>query len=141
MKTLLYLFVFLAGIARAEPEPNFHFSYVPNEGAEGVACTHERIRDLPDWRVACPFFGEEKRFTAHVLLRNFPSQKKSAVELLYWVTEAADAPGSSPKFHATSALLKLKGETALDSLSLAQGVENDYASLVLDASLESKGKK
>ncbi|MGZ3713425.1 MAG: hypothetical protein ACXVBE_16795 [Bdellovibrionota bacterium] len=136
----LFLVVSASTSAFAEPEPNFHFSYQPNEGADSVSCTHERIRNLPDWKVLCTFFGEQKEFTAHVILRQLPAQTGSTFELLYWVTAAGDAPGGAPKFHSTSAILKMKGETAIASLSLAQGVENDYASLVLDASLADSKK-
>jgi hypothetical protein len=133
MKILSLSLMLLSLNAFAEAEPKHHFSYVPNEGADAVNCTHERIRDLPDWKVRCTFFGEVKEFSAHVILRQIPSQNGSLFELLYWVTAAGDTLSGPPKFHSTSALLKMKGETAITSLSLAQGVENDYASLVLDA--------
>lgn len=126
--TWLFLFVsLLAPCAQAEPE--LRFSYVPNEGAAAAQCTHERIRDLPDWQVTCPFFGEKKIFTAHVIVRERPRPDQNFLEILYWVS----APGRSTRFHSTSALLKINGPGRLDSLSLAQGVENDYASLVLEA--------
>lgn len=131
MKPFILFFALLSSTAFALPEPDFRFSYEPNEGAEGVNCTHERIRDLPDWKIRCPFFGETKEFTAHVVLREMPRKEGTLLEILYWVTAPGEAPGKAPKFHSTSALIRLKGESSLSGLSLAQGVENDYASLVL----------
>lgn len=137
-----FLFALLCSApAWALPEPNFAFSYQPNEGADGVHCTHERIRDLPDWKVVCEFFGEKKEFSAHVIFREIPGSKGASMELLYWVTAAGDRPEGPKNFHSTSALFKFDQPTKMSSMSLAQGVENDYASLVLDADFTTKSTR
>lgn len=133
----LSVLLFAAPSAFALPEPNMHFSYQPNEGFAAVNCRHERIRDLPDWRVKCNFLGTEKEFTAHVILREYAkADGNSGVELLYWVTEPGKHPNSPVNFHTTSAFLGFKGNSKLADLSIGQGVENDYASLVLDATVD-----
>ena len=145
MKTLTVglasLLLSIPAFADAPEQNQIRFRYVPSEGVASVACTHERIRDLPDWRVTCPFFGQEKEFTAHVVLRAISKREsRNAYELLYWVTEPGENPRGSKKFHSTSALLGFKGKAHLADLSIGQGVENDYASLQLEATLET-GKR
>ncbi len=108
---------------------HFSFRYQPAEGAPELACRHEQIRDLPDWRVACGEDGQ-KKFTVHLVVREIPRDSGRALEILYWVTEPGPTDRSPPIFHSSTFWLRLKGEP--ESFVLSQGVENDYASLVLD---------
>ena len=117
-------------ISRA-PEPKMEFAYEPVEGEEPSSCVHERIRDLPDWDVVCETPYGKKTYSAHVIVREYPRQGATGLEILYWVSEPGDTPTSPHKFHSTSALVHLRGSTSLDSFSLSQGVENDMALLTL----------
>lgn len=125
-------------IALADGEA-FQFSYVPNEGMAASKCRHAQIEELPDYRVKCTTeFGQDKVFTAHVVLREYKRAAPlgTGLEILYWVTEPGTRPGQGPQFHATTALLNFRGESSLADLYLAQAVENDYASLVLEVNAE-----
>lgn len=110
---------------------NMKFHYVPVEGEPSTLCYHTRIRDLPDWDIACPTNYGKKTFSAHVVLRQYSGADKTGLELLYWVTEPGETPRSIRKYHSTSALMKFKGSTDLMGLSIGQGVENDQAYLNL----------
>lgn len=112
------------------PEPNFRFHYAPNESGEIHNCTHKRIRDLPDWEVICE--GIKTKFAAHVIIRHYHRKDRSSIEILYWVTDRGENSSTAPKFHSTSAWVHLSKPGEAARLSLSQGVENDYASLVLD---------
>jgi hypothetical protein len=114
--------------AFAQPEPNLRFQYVPNEGGEILQCTHKRIRDLPDWEVNCG----SKQFVAHVILRHYHRKDHSSMELLYWVTARSEDKRKPPLFHSTTAWIHLKERGEAARISLSQGVENDYASLVME---------
>lgn len=112
------------------------FAYVPHEASDlpnaGVLeCTHERIRDLPDWKVVCG--GGEKVFTAHVVLRigKREDAPKTVIEILYWVTAPGETPTSVRKYHSTSALVYLNEPTDMAKLNISQGVENDMATLTM----------
>lgn len=107
------------------------FSYVPNEGPR-LDCVHEKIRDLPDWKVICG--NGEKEFTAHVILRqrHKDSEPQTGLELLYWVTAPGETPTSVKKYHSTTALLHMKGKAEVSRFVIFQGVENDQASLRLE---------
>lgn len=130
MKTLLGAlgFLFLSSVAHAKME----FRYEPNEGGDFLECTHKKIRDLPDWDIVCGPKGE-KKFSAHVIVRPFfrESAPQTTVEILYWVIEPGKTPTSVHTFHSSTFMVRLKEKTDLYSVSLSQGVENDYASLVL----------
>ena len=52
------------------------------------------------------------------------------LEILYWVTQRQDK--NPPKFHSTTAKIYLRDEASTRALMLAQGVENDYATLDLE---------
>lgn len=114
----------------AQADPLMHFSYEPAEDAS-TSCTHQQIRDLPDYAVTCATPYGTKTFTAHVIVRQAPRGNDTGAELLYWVTEPGDTETSPRKYHSTTALFHLKGSTSLTDFSLSQGVENDQASLVL----------
>ena len=105
------------------------FRYVPAE-MPATECTHKRIRDLPDWTVRCG----EKTFTAHVIVRIHKRdfEPKTALEILYWVTEPSQRRGKPATFHSSSFWIRLKGEASSHSMVLAQGIENDYASLDME---------
>jgi hypothetical protein len=120
-----------AAISFANPEPNFTFQYVPNEGEVATPCVHKRIRDLPDWEVICEGPRVKKRFVAHVIIRDVQREKTSSVELLYWVTQRGLDSVTPPKFHSTTALMHFEGKAAPMAMTLFQGVENDFASLRL----------
>jgi hypothetical protein len=141
MRLFFLLALLCSAPAYALPEPGFAFSYVPNEGADGVSCVHERIRDLPDWKVVCVVAGDKKEFTAHVIFREIPGSKSSALELLYWVTAAGARPEGPKDYHSTSAIFHFDRPTRVNTFSLGQGVENDYASLVLDADFTPKSTR
>lgn len=121
--------LWLALAAHANTDGELRFQYVPNEGEAPTACTHKRIRDLPDWAVRCETPYGTKVFTAHVVIRQ---PNPLAIEILYWVTDPAAAPGGGPAFHSTTTYLRWKDKNAPVAASLAQGIENDYASLTLD---------
>lgn len=129
---LLFSFLLAPGLLKAEPRMNF--TYVPNDGSRVEACTHTRIRDLPDWAVVCG----RRTYTAHVILRKGDRTlaPQTSFEILYWVTEPGDTPTSVRKYHSTTALIHLKQRTDLYSMTLFQGVENDQASLRLYVSNE-----
>lgn len=121
----------------AEPKAvSMKFTYVPHEAPDlpnaGVLeCKHERIRDLPDWKVVCG--ADEKEFTAHVVLRIGKREEapKTVLEILYWVIEPGDTPTSVRKYHSTSSLLYLSEPTDMAKLNISQGVENDMATLTM----------
>jgi hypothetical protein len=122
------LFTLLCALfAFAAIEPNFHFSYQPNE-APSIPCAMERIRDLPDWLVTCEERGRKKVFVAHVILRETLREQDASLEILFWVT---DRNQSTPKFTSGTSLIHLKQRSALALVTLSQGVENDSAQLVL----------
>jgi hypothetical protein len=123
----LWLLLF-AWHAEAKGEDLLRFRYVPNEGL-ALTCSHERIRDLPDWRVSC---GGEKSFTAHVIVRESEGEAGARLEIHYWVTAPGENERAPRKFHSTTALLHLNKGAETRSMILFQGVENDQASLVLD---------
>lgn len=112
-------------LAFALPDPELKFQYVPNEGGEVLNCTHKRIRDLPDWEVNCG----PKRFAAHVIIRSVQRNQSSSWEILYWVTARNE---KKPLFHSTTARVHFAHPTKAMAFSLSQGVENDYASLVME---------
>lgn len=130
MKTLLGSIglMLLSFTAQAKME----FRYEPNEG-EFLECSHKKIRDLPDWDIECGKKGE-KKFSAHVIVRPFyrEFEPQTTVEILYWVIEPGKTPTSVHTFHSSTFMVRLKEKTDLYSVSLSQGVENDYASLVLN---------
>jgi len=132
--TILSLFFSLWAQAAVLPEPNFRFQYSPNESGEIRRCTHERIRDLPDWEITCE--GMKKKFVAHVIIRHYHRESNSSIEILYWVTDRGETSSTAPKFHSTTAWIHLTKPGQAGSMSLSQGVENDYASLVMDISLD-----
>lgn len=106
------------------------FRYVSSDGTFVIPCGHERIRDLPDWKVICAGSGLRKNFTAHFIYREThrDTEPKTWMELLYWVTEAGEP---APRFQGTSASFALRKGTDLQKMSLMQSVENDYAVLEL----------
>ncbi len=120
------LFALLFALTGSAADDNMRFRYQPTELA-ATHCTHKRIRDLPDWQVRCG----EKEFVAHVIIREYRREEEPRVsyEILYWVT---DRNGPTTRFHSGTSWIRLKKPTSLDSLTLSQGVENDYASLELD---------
>jgi hypothetical protein len=122
-----------AALTAALPEPKFRFQYVPNEGAGIHRCTHERIRDLPDWEITCE--GLKKKFVAHVIIRHHHKDSRSSIEILYWVTDRGDTNTTPPKFHSTTAWIHLTKPGEAGRISLSQGIENDYASLALEVIL------
>lgn len=122
----LFSLLLTAGLVWASAEPTLKFQYVPHDGAEAILCKHKPVRDLPDFDVHCEAGGIIKDFAAHVIVRELPAA--SSLEILYWVTERQ--AGSRPLFHSTTALLRGKGRAS--AISLSQGVENDFASLVMD---------
>ncbi len=107
------------------------FHYQPAEGEGPSLCSHERIRDLPDWKVSCQTPYALKTFTAHVVVQEYPNKTAAGLEILYWVTEPGTTPLAPSIFHSTSALLKWQGSGTLAGFALSQGVENDLASLAL----------
>ncbi len=133
------LFLLLASLfSRAEITPSLdlnetmQFQYEPAEGEVATDCVHERIRDLPDdWTVTCKTPFARKNFAAHVIVREIPRGGVMGYEILYWITERGATPDIPPKFHSTTAFLHIKDASALLNFSLSQGVENDYANLVL----------
>ena len=127
----IFLHLFLPMLSLAAPEPKLEFSYEPVEGEAPSVCSHERIRDLPDWDVSCNTPYGAKKFSAHVIVREYPRNNSTGIEILYWVTEPGDAPNAVRKFHSTSGFFHLKGATELEGFSLSQGVENDFAQLTL----------
>jgi hypothetical protein len=128
MLKLITAFLLLTA-ASARAEPLLKFQYVPNEGTDIRDCEHKQIRDLPDYDVQC---GTDKRFTAHVVVRELQGGPQTKFEILYWVTAPGDTERAPRKFHGTSAWIRLKDKSGLASFSLAQAIENDYASLTLD---------
>lgn len=130
MKWMIAALCMIGTSALAAGEPRMSFTYVPNsEDAPMLSCRHERIRDLPDWKVLCG--NGEKSFTAHVIIRRMDRAQipQTSMEILYWVTEPGDTPTSVHKFHSTTALIHLRNQTDVYSMTLYQGVENDQASL------------
>lgn len=127
MKVLLVIvfFTFCASASAA-----MHFRYEPNEGAEAIECTHKQIKDLPDWDIECG----EKKFSAHVIVRPYFHERapKTKIEILYWVVEPGKKPRDTNIFHSSSFMVRLKEKTDLYSVSLSQGVENDFAGLTLE---------
>ncbi|MBI3505041.1 MAG: hypothetical protein HY059_09385 [Proteobacteria bacterium] len=129
MKTPLILALLL--LPASAFAQTMRFRYVPNEGDFGLDCTHERIQDLPDWRVSCGP-NAEKKFSVHLIVRTFPGAgTKSTLEIMYWVTESSVGT-KPPVFHANTSWLRFKSGGELESLSMHQGVENDYASLTIE---------
>lgn len=128
-KLALALLLGIGASAAASAAPLLKFTYVPNEGAEMRNCTHKPIRDLPDYEVFCG----DKSFTAHVIVRELNGGPQTKLELLYWVTEPGETDRAPPKFHGSSVWIRLAdNKSSFASVSLAQAVENDYASLTLD---------
>jgi hypothetical protein len=107
------------------PPAEFRFRYVPAEDVS-VACTHKQIRDLPDWEVFCG----DKKFVAHVVVREAQREKQSTMEFLYWVTQRH--LGRAPAFHSTTARMLFDGQAVPRRLVFEQGVENDAAALQLE---------
>ncbi len=114
-------------------QPNqLRFHYQSADGEIQLTCAHKRIRDLPDWRVICGSGTKlEKEFAVHlvVLKGKRPLQSEIWYRFLYWVTDRQS--DARPVFNSTSLLLNLKEGSKPNSLSLDQGVENDYAQLSL----------
>lgn len=144
MKTLFFFALFFSLTEGRAALPanaeNFRFRYEPVEGEAATLCTHKKIRDLPDWNVVCETGYGKKTYSVHLIVREYPRAGETGVEILYWVSEPGETPTSPHKFHSTSALLHLRGEKAgLGDFIMSQGVENDFASLVL--SWDGPGKK
>lgn len=125
MLSLLFA-AWMAAPALASTDQQMRFRYVPNEGAEAAACTHQRIRDLPDWDVRCQTEGGPRRFTAHVVVE---ARGPTLTEVLYWVTSSEQ---NRPRFQGTTFLFRTKDKTHATGIVMAQSVENDYASLQLE---------
>ncbi len=136
MKLVSLLFVLLISSPALADTVKMWFRYTPSDGIGILECTHERIRDLPDWRVNCG--NGQKTFTAHVVVRLYQrgENPQTGLEVLYWVTEPGETPTSVRKYHSTTMFLKLTNKTGVHSLRLDQGVENDQASLQLNLSVE-----
>lgn len=107
------------------------FSYEPSE-SEPSSCTHEQIRDLPDWQVICFTPSGKKEFVAHVVVKESQrdEEPKTTLEILYWVTQRRE--NTSPLFHSGTSMMRLNKSSSIESMRLSQSVENDYASLVMD---------
>ena len=137
-----YLFLIITTLGpifslSVQAQYDMKFMYVPHEGSglpnNGVLdCTHERIRDLPDWTVKCG--KNEKTYTAHVIVRQATRdfEPQSMIEILYWITEPGETPTSIRKYHSNSSSIYLKDKTSVFSMILYQGVENDQSSLRLE---------
>ena len=125
---------FFSLMASAIDTRELSFQFVSNDGTIALNCVHSQIRDLPDWQVVC---GKgtplEKRYTVHFLTNQYfkPTQPVMLLEYLYWVT---DWNSVNPIYTATSFWMKFKEKTNVQSIRLNQGIENDYADLVLDYS-------
>lgn len=117
-------------------EGHLKFRYSSQDGEFQLECSHKRIRDLPDWEVICKNeVGIRKVFAAHIVLnkgRRLNNEVKPSrwYELLYWVTDRKAQ--NAPRFHSSSLILQASDESEINQFQLHQGVENDYASLILD---------
>ncbi|HEY8278428.1 MAG TPA: hypothetical protein VIH99_02315 [Bdellovibrionota bacterium] len=129
---LILLSLFAATpFSHAKPVPEMHFRYEPSEQEPATDCTHVQIRDLPDWDVTCETPFGRKTFTAHVIVREYPKEDSTGLEILYWVREPGELPNSPGKYHSTTAFMHFTKGSSLADFSLFQGVENDMASLRL----------
>lgn len=136
--TFLFVMFSISFVQTAQAAYAMRFDYVPNEGDGWLKCTHQRILDLPDWKVECGDApvgqnSEHKSLEAHVVVRKAdrPHEPETLVEIIYWVIEPGDTPTSVHKFHSTSMLLDLKNKTDIASVILYLGIEEDRASLRL----------
>ncbi len=130
------LCVILPGIALATPvaTKELSFQYVTNDGGISLDCVHSQIRDLPDWEVVCgKGTSLQKKYTVHFVTKQYHKsvQPLTTLEYLYWVTEWESA---KPVYNSNSFWISLKEKVSLHSIRLYQGIENDYADLVLDYS-------
>jgi hypothetical protein len=129
MKNLIFTSLFLLSpLSQAFEiaDSQLSFQYIPNngEGPAPMTCIHERIRDLPDWKVKCG----TKEFAVHLLIQEHHrnAEPRTGLEILYLVT---DRNFRNPLFSTGTSWVNLKNTSILHSLVLTQSIENDYASL------------
>ena len=112
------------------------FQYMSSDGEIQLDCHHSRIRDLPDWEVVCgKGTPTVKKFAVHFVANKGSRLQEPKVwyEFLYWVTDRQQS--EKPAFSSTSMTLNLNSGSVPHSLRLYQGIENDYASLIVDYTL------
>lgn len=119
---------------KAIQEDDVKFTYMSNDGEIRLSCAHVYDRpDAWDWDVWCGKGTNMLRiFRVHFLAQQFYSSKadKSAIEILYWVTDRDQVP--TKMFSSTTTWLQFKGKVLPEKLEFSQGVENDYAYLTLE---------
>ena len=96
-----------------------------------VACKHERIRDLPDWKVTCKDRYFDKEFVAHVVIRRYfrnGETKQTKFEVLYWVTNRRQ-PKKKNEYTGTTLDFIFDGHVSGQKIRIGQSVDNDYAHL------------
>lgn len=136
--SLLLLPLISYGQSTVLPDNRLRFDYISQDGQIHYPCTHKRIRDLPDWEVVCKSTnGIVRTFAAHVVVVRGQRQPQSGpgiwYEILYWVTDRQDK--NKPVFHSSSMTFNLTPTSHLQAFRIFQGVENDYAALVLTVML------
>ncbi|MCO5142541.1 MAG: hypothetical protein M9962_05570 [Oligoflexia bacterium] len=124
----IFLSLLIVTISHAIDTEQLSFRYTPNEGSSS-ACEAKPIRDLPDWEIICDTDYGKKIFAAHIVLREFSSEHRSHLEILYWVTARSEGLNNPPKFHSTTSRMTFSNKAKPEEIHLSQGIENDFASL------------
>ena len=136
MKSFLSLFLFvITAQAWASPRASeLEFKYQDNFAPWEIGkCKHQKVEGpAPDWDVTCDFKGKIKKYTVHLVVNYYPKTNygESAHEILYWVT---DRTNKEIRYDSSTIWLHAnKSDSRATMIQLAQGVENDMASLRLE---------
>jgi hypothetical protein len=111
------------------------FSYISNDGSIQLKCDqYFADTTLNDWDVWCgKGTNMFRQFRVHFLVRQYQSKvgEKSAFEILYWIIDRKQPSVTSETFKSNTTWIQFRNLSDLDLFTLSQGVENDYAYLVL----------
>jgi len=108
------------------------FYYQNSDGTIELECKHWIGNFYSgDFEVACGKGTQLfKQYAAHVVVRSFSRGDQTTFEILYWITDK-NVKGSVPSFSSHSQLFTVDRGTKIREFQMSQGIENDYAQLVL----------
>jgi hypothetical protein len=139
---ILCLSMFFVLKAKAVPDPlpssdildRIEFRYESNDGSFTLSCKHW-IGNFSggDFSVACgkgQGTGEIKNYSVHLRIRTVPKGTLTIFELMYWITDR-NVKTPVPAFASHSQLFTVSKVAEIHELQMSEGVENDYAQLVM----------
>ena len=132
MKTLLAFVLVLVGNP-ALAEFKLRFSYSPYEGEGALSCTHEKLPNIPDWKIDCE---GKKKYIAHFVVeqRHRADEPRTYLEVLYSIIDQ-NGPSVDPvSLYSSSSWMFTNEKASLNSLAISQGVEGGLSRLMIEVS-------